>query len=345
MPIATLRTKPCSWSSSRGCVMCGYYQGAGYLPPSNRQLVAQTKGVIGRLDPQTYPAIVFTSNGSFLDPAEVSDNMRPVLLGMLREAGFQFVVVESRLEYITPTRLQAMVHAFCPDTLNGKQKHRVSVSVGLESSNDLILHHCINKGHVRQDYVKTFELLRREGFSFDCYVLLGKPFLTAEEDISDAVETIRFAVEQGAEYVFVMVLNLMRGTLTAHMAEHGYYELPSLWRAVQLLEDLPHDLRRYVQVKAFERAPVSPDAFATTCTKCKSAVKSGLNFWNQTGDFQHIKDLPRCECRKRFVAHELERKNDEALDDRVGKILQAMAHELATAAPDRCGMLAGERFC
>lgn len=284
--------------------MCGYCHGASLVPPDNSQLIAQTKDVIGRLDPQTYPAIVFTSNGSFLDPAEVSDNMRPVLLGMLREAGFQFVVVESRLEYITPTRLQAMVHAFCPDTLNGKHKHRVSVSVGLESSNDFILYHCINKGHVREDYIKTFELLRREGFSFDCYVLLGKPFMTAREDVEDAIESIRFAVDNGADYVFVMVTNLVDNTLTKYLNDHGHYRVPSLWRAVTLLEMLPEDYRKFVQIKGISHAPVRPLLYATTCEACEREMRAAVNFWNQTGDFEHIRTIEPCSCKDRFLDRE-----------------------------------------
>ena len=239
MPLVTLRTNPCRWSMSAGCVMCGYHLGANRGMVTDQHLVAQTRDAIRRLNPAVYPAVVFTSNGSFLDRAEVSDEVRPILLRLLRDAGFRFLVVETRPEYITAARLRAMADAFSPHTAGGTGPHPVSISFGLESSDDFIQQFCINKGRRREDYLKAFDLLRSEGFSFDCYVLLGKPFLTAREDVEDAVRTIRFAIDRGADYVFVMVTNMVDYSLTSYLAERGRYRLPNLWRAVELLERHP----------------------------------------------------------------------------------------------------------
>ncbi|MEW6218932.1 MAG: hypothetical protein AB1634_05270 [Thermodesulfobacteriota bacterium] len=330
MPLVTLRTPPCRWSVGSGCLMCGYHL-ASTPGPRPMDLMGQTERAIRRLDPRTYPALVFTSNGSFLDPAEVPDDTRPLLISRLRSAGFRFVTVESRAEYVTAERLAGLRAAFEAD---GAQASRgVSVSIGLESSDSEILRWCVNKGLEPQQASAAFEILGAQRVPFDCYVLLGKPFLSAREDVADALQTIRFAIDRGASYVFVMVMNLMPLSLTEYLQKRGRYHLPSLWRAVELLEALPADHRALVQVKGFSRAPVPPLAFATTCPRCEETVKSALNLWNQTADIEHLRALPGCLCRAAFLAGEWAETGSRPLRDRVREECDRLATELAVPPP------------
>jgi radical SAM enzyme (TIGR01210 family) len=326
MPLVTLRTNPCRWSARAGCVMCGYHLGANRDPVTDEHLLAQTEDAIRRLNPNVYPALVFTSNGSFLDRAEVSDEVRPKLLERLREAGFRFLVVETRPEYITPERLRDMGRAFSPGDHAGRLP--ISVSFGLESVNDFIQQYCINKGRRREDYVEAFDLLRAECFSYDCYVLLGKPFLTAQEDVADAIETIRFAVDHGSEYCFVMVTNLVDYGLTGYLHDRGRYRLPSLWRAVKLLEQLPDRYRRAVQIKGISHAPVPPLRYARSCELCTEHVKGSINFWNQTGEFEHIRAIHPCGCRDQFRRDEWGQVDRLPVPERVLHEYQRLAAEL-----------------
>lgn len=327
MPLVTLRTNPCRWSASAGCVMCGYHLGANRDPVTDEHLVSQTRDAISRLNPKIYPSLVFTSNGSFLDDAEISDQVRPVLLGMLKDAGFKFVTIETRPEYITTKRLSDLRDAFSPETPLTRSAP-ISVSFGLESCDDFVQQFCVNKGRRREDYVKAFDLLRKNGFPFDCYVLLGKPFMTAEEDIDDAVKTIEFAIDQGAGYVFVMVTNMVDYSLTGYLAEKGRYRLPSLWRAIELLERLPDQYRRLVQIKGISHAPVSPLRYARTCDVCTEHVKGAINFWNQTADYEHIRSIYQCTCRSDFSKEELAEAHAEMLPERIMQEYQRLASEL-----------------
>ncbi len=328
MPLVTLRTNPCRWSASAGCVMCGYHLGANRAPVTDQHLVAQTEDVIRRVNPVVYPSLVFTSNGSFLDRAEVSDEVRPVMLRMLREAGFQFLTIETRPEYITSNRLYAMVKAFSPDTAQGFGPHPISVSFGLESSDDFVQQYCINKGRRREDYLAAFDLLRSRGFPFDCYVLLGKPFMTAQEDVKDAERTIRFAADHGSGYIFVMITNLVDYSLTSYLTERGRYTLPSLWRAVELLGRLPPEYRRLIQIKGISHAPVSPRNYARTCDLCTEHVKGAINFWNQTGEFEHIRAIYPCACRNGFRKGEWAVQAEASLCQRIVSEYQILAEEL-----------------
>ena len=328
MPLVTLRTNPCRWASNAGCVMCGYHLGARRAEVHAEHLIAQTRDAIRRLNPETYPTLVFTSNGSFLDPFEVPDDVRPRLLTMLREAGFRFVVMETRPEFITRERLRDIAKAFSPDTPHG-QKLPLSISFGVESSSDFIQRYCINKGRRRKDYEAAFELLKSEGYGFDCYVLLGKPFLTAQEDVADALTTIRFAIEHGAEYVFVMVTNMVDYSLTAYLEERGRYRLPSLWRAIDLLERLDERERAVVQIKGISHAPVEPRKYARTCEVCTEHVKGALNFWNMTGEYEHIRSIHPCSCRDTYRREEWEQASPLPLAERIYRAYETLAKELS----------------
>jgi radical SAM enzyme (TIGR01210 family) len=308
--------------------MCGYHLGAHHGLVTDEHLVSQTQDAIRRLNPTVYPLLVFTSNGSFLDPAEVSDNVRPVLLRMLRAAGFRFLVTETRPEFITPRRLDAMVDAFTPTSRTATGYHPISISLGLESSNDFVRQYCINKGTRLTDYLEAFDILRRHRIHYDCYVLLGKLFVTAKEDVEDCVETIKFAVDNGADCVFVMVTNMVSYSLTSYLYGRGRYVLPSLWRAVELLERLPDQYRRAVQVKGVSHAPTPPRNYARTCDSCTEYVKGCLNFWNQTGEFEHIRSITECTCRDEFRSKEWAYTPSEALEQRVLAEYGRLAAEL-----------------
>ncbi len=328
MPLVTLRTNPCRWSKYAGCVMCGYHLGANRRRITDEMLVAQTEDAITRLNPKVYPSLVFTSNGSFFDRAEVSDEIRPVLAKKLRDAGFQYLIMESRPEYLTPERLRALAKAFAPAGPGPLGRYPLSVSFGLESSNDFVQRYCINKGRHRADYLAAFDLLDREGYAYDCYVLLGKPFMTAREDVADAINTIRFAVDHGVDYVFVMVTNMVDYGLTSYLHERGRYRLPSLWRAVELLERLPDRYRRHVQIKGISHAPVPPRYYARTCELCTEHVKGAINFWNQTGEMEHIRSIHPCSCRQRFAEGEWSERSSQVLAERVLREYRTLADEL-----------------
>ena len=304
MPLVTLKTRPCRWAAHNGCSMCGFFHGATSEGASDKQLLHQTQKAITRLAPELYPAIVFTSNGSFFDPLEVSDYIRPKLIEKLFDSGYKFIVTETRPDFLTKERLEKIALLLQDKKSIIDKKIPFSISFGLESVNELVLNFCINKGQTVSTYLSSIRLLQQFDFSFDCYVLLGKTFLPAVEDVQDAVTAIKFAIDNGADYVFVMVTNLMPGTLNAYLELKGRYRLPSLWRAVTLLKSLPLRYRKHVLIKGIRHAPVQPIRYATTCTKCENVVRSKIDFWNLTGDFNHILDIPHCSCQDIFNAEE-----------------------------------------
>ena len=152
--------------------------------------------------------------------------------------------------------------------------------------------------------------------------------MTAREDVADAIDTIRFAVDHGADYIFVMVTNMVDYGLTSYLRERGRYQLPSLWRAIELLDRLPERYRRHVQVKGISHAPVSPRHYARTCDLCTEHVKGVINFWNQTGEMEHIRSIHPCGCRQQFKDGEWSERSTRSLAERVLQEYRSLAEEL-----------------
>ncbi len=316
--------------------MCGFFHGASTIHVSDEAILRQTDAAIARLPATIYPVLVFTSNGSFFDSREISDELRPKLFQRIFDSGYRFLVTESRAEFITRDRLRDILDLLEDNHLIQNEKIPFSVSFGLESIDDFVLQYCINKGSSRQQYSRCMELLRELHVPFDCYVLLGKTFLSARQDIDDAVATITFAVDSGADYVFVMVNNLMPGTLNAYLEQKGRYHLPSLWRAVTLLNNLPPSYRRHVTIKGIRHAPVPPARYATTCELCENTVRDSIDLWNMTGDFNHILEIPNCACLDDYLAGEL-MEHCPSLQASVQEHYSLLADEFALSLPsDPC---------
>ena len=323
MPLVALRTSPCSWlRASGGCVMCGYQLAASLnRDPTDQDLINQTKYTTKKVPAQQYPLITFNAAGSFLDPKEINDKVRPKLLQLLKDAGYREFNFECRPEFLLNERRVAQLKEYFDV---------VSVGIGLESSNDFIRNECLNKGTQIDTYLKAANILRRYGIAYDAYIQLGKPYLTVREDIEDAVKTAMFAFEHGFTRVFLMLCNIQPSTLTYFLWKRGKYNPPALWSAVEVIRRLPKIYRSNAYVKGFNRAVPTPLEFPQNCPKCTSQVADKLIHWNLTGDYYHIDSILNCECHKAFQK-ELVKAPKEDLKTRVKKLKQYIEGELSIA--------------
>lgn len=320
MPLIALRSNPCiSFSNSGGCAMCGYQLAASLSQsPTDSNLINQTKYAIQTLPAETYPLITFNSAGSFLDTKEINDELRPKLLGMLRDAGYKEFNFECRPDFLLNQKRVAQLREYFDI---------VSVGTGLESSNDFVRNDCLNKKTRLDTYVKASKLLEKYGIDIDAYIQLGKPFLTTKEDIEDAVKTANFAFDNGFSRVFLMLCNIQPSTLTHFLWERGKFKPPMLWTAIETIKRLPEEKRANAYVKGFNRAVPTPLEFPQNCEKCNGSVTDKLIHWNLTGDFGHIERMPDCDCIQEFK-EKIGENSELDLEERVKKTLNYVLDEL-----------------
>lgn len=296
MPLITLKTKPCKWLlNGGGCTSCNYnFVSALYHQVTSENLINQAKNALEKVPPSRYPFVTLTSAGSFMSQYEIDDETRFKILRMFSEAGVEHLNFESRAEFLVDPKRLAKLH----DAFSGT----LSVGIGLESSNDFVRRFCINKGLALQTFLKGIEALKESDISFDVYVLVGKPFLSPHEDIEDAVTTINFAFDHGAEWVILMVANLQPYTLSYWMHQHKLYQLPKLWSPLAVLEALSEEKRKKVLLKGIDRALPTPKRFASNCEKCTQRVVDAHIQWNLTGDYEVLSRINNgCGCKEEWL--------------------------------------------
>lgn len=282
VPLVILRTRPCRWFSTGGCVMCNYELMAVDEGVEDENIVNQAKYAIAQLqDLSKYPYLLLTSQGSFFDDNEVPASLRSQVLAKFWDAGLRAVSTESEARYcLDGVRLKKIRSSF---------PGRISVGIGLEAADEFIRNAIINKGLPNAVFYKAIEQLAQSDISFYTYVSLGKPFLTAEEDLSDAVRAIEMSLSSGAQMVVVEMINIQPYTLTETLWKRGLYETCDLWRGVELLSRITPELRQSVSIKGFE-ADVSPTplALAKSCPACDQRLRTALNNWNFTRDYDAL---------------------------------------------------------
>ena len=319
MPLVALKTIPCGWlRAGGGCTMCGYQLVASLdRIPTEKNIINQTEYTIHTAPSKIYPLITFSTAGSFLDTRELSDELRPKLLKMLADSGYKEFNFESRPEFLlNHERLSQLKEYF--DT--------VSVGMGLESKNNLIRNVCVNKGTMLKTYELAAEALQKHNIYYDAYVLVGKPFLTATEDIEDTLKTVQYAFDLGFGRIFLMLCNIQPSTLTYCLYKKGKFEIPMLWSAIEIIKRLPAKDRSRVYIKGFNRAVPMPMELPQNCEKCNIQVMDKLIHWNLTGDFKHIENLPICNCIDQFKER-LAVIADNPLKERIEQFLDGFTPE------------------
>ncbi|MCK4443678.1 MAG: archaeosine biosynthesis radical SAM protein RaSEA, partial [Thermoplasmata archaeon] len=175
--VVILKTSGCSWARKKGCSMCGYSNDSD-PEVKGENIVTQMTKAMERLDGQRLLK-VFTS-GSFLDDREVPPEARQELLTMAAE-GFEQVIFETRPEYVTRESMEDCLSRF----------GNIQVALGLESANDTVRTHSINKGFLFDDYKRAAGTIKEAGASLKTYLLVKPLFLTEEEAIRDSVESAK----------------------------------------------------------------------------------------------------------------------------------------------------------
>jgi hypothetical protein len=261
-------------------------------------LLAQADFAVARLgDLAQYHYLFITSGGSFLDPREVPDDARLAILKRLRFAGLRRVSFESEAKYCLDLRRLRPIADMFPGS--------ASVGIGLESADEFVRNVVVNKGLATDLFLRAAECLKTTGIGFYVYVLLGKPFLTRDEDERDCIETIAWARDVGAFMTVVESVNIQPFTLTHWLWERSRYAPPSLWSGRNVVLRAPAELRSGMSVKGLlpDEGLPEPVAVSAACPKCAPRLRDAITAWNFNRDFECLASFESdCECYLRYLA-------------------------------------------
>ncbi len=214
-----LRSRGCYWNR---CLMCGYKKDTSKDVTLN-DLIEQLKFALRKMNGAEVVKI-FTS-GSFLDSNEIPREFRSFVYNSL--AGkVKKLIIESRPEFVNKETVEEL----------SSLDFETEVGIGLETADDFIREHCINKGFKFEDFKRAARLLKSYGVRVKAYLLLKPPFLSEGEAIRDVIRSIK-AVKDLVDVVSVNPVNVQSNTYVERLWLKRLYRPPWLWSAVEVLKD------------------------------------------------------------------------------------------------------------
>jgi len=203
-----LANRECPWR----CLMCDLWKNTTkeLTPPG--AVAGQIRHALSEL-PKTRRVKLYNS-GSFFDPRAIPPEDHDEIAQLL--SGFERVIVESH---------PALIGDACwrlRDGLAGE----LEVAMGLETVHRQALE-ALNKRMTLEDFGRAAARLLAEGVSVRVFVLLGIPFVSADESLHWTCQSIQAALDLGATAVSVIPTRLGNGALDALQAR-GDFAPPDL---------------------------------------------------------------------------------------------------------------------
>ncbi|MBW1933501.1 MAG: archaeosine biosynthesis radical SAM protein RaSEA [Deltaproteobacteria bacterium] len=277
-----LKTRGCFWAHHSGCTMCGYFNDS--VPGiERREIEKQVEIALQRYQGEKIVKI-FTS-GSFLDEREVPADIQKKLLEKFFERA-ERVIIESRPEFIKNL-----------DYISDIAKNKVlEVAMGLESANDRVLEHSINKGSTFSQWKDAAKGVLDRDMKLKTYILVKPPFLTESEAIEDALFTVR-KVSDISDTLSFNPVAIHANTLVEYLWRRKLYRPPWLWSVAEILEETAEIFDG--QIKCDVVAGGGRRG-AHNCGKCDNSFLRAVERFTLHGDRDAFKKL-KCECREEWL--------------------------------------------
>ena len=286
LPLAWFVTNGCSWSAAGSCTMCNFGTDEGI---GIEKICWQVDRILERV--KGLPIIYVTPLGSMFDDVEVPAEARQAIFYRLARSGCRIFGTESRPETITDDKMAEFRKMFGPTTV-------LQIGLGLESADPYVQRNCINKGLREADYVRAVTIMKKYHIQAMVHVLLKPLFLSEAEAIEDALYTINWAFEHGADRIIFFMTNLKPYTLASWLRERGRYRVPYVWSGLQVLRNMkPQHQKHFTLSGLYSGIPILQTAY--NCPNCTSHMIEGLQRYSNRLDPSMLDELDRypCACR------------------------------------------------
>jgi len=269
-----------------GCTMCDY--GAGPKVGAAAMVTAVRTG-LAELAGTGLGHLAVTPSGSMLDPKEVPPAARAAIFEMMNDFDVPDVFFETRAETITAEAV-AEVRAAIPNK-------RVGTTIGLETSSAYLQRFAVNKGSHPSWVVTAIEHLHAGGISAMLDHGVGTPFLSPAEAIDDAVTSVRWSIDHGADVAVLLPIHVRDHTVAGTLFRLGLYQPPSWWSLVEALRRLGPGVSETVSISWYKNYTTatllaSPD----TCPECHDRVLALLDRYRAEQSFAVVEELSAIEC-------------------------------------------------
>ena len=286
--VLILRTQGCSWMFQSGCSMCGYFNDSMLSKVSADQLINQYEQAIKHYHDE--PIVKIFTSGSFLDQREIPEQVQKHILSDL-QSKTQKIAIESRPEFVTKESMNRL-----QDVMTNTE---FDIGIGLETSQDFIRNHTINKGFSFNDYLNAVNLIHQNDFAVKTYILIKPPFLTEKEAVMDGKQTIDTVLTHTKkdDILSFNPTSVQKNTLVEYLWRRKQYRPPWLWSIIDILtyaENQNKDIRLQCDITGGGKK-----RGAHNCPKCDHTVLNAIKEFSLHQDPIVFQSLS-CSCQSLY---------------------------------------------
>lgn len=312
-------TVGCIHDAQGGCVMCNYGKGSGAVHWD--KILGELKRIMERLTLE-FEDFLLTPSGSMLDEREVSRSMREDLCGILKGVKTKRFIIESRADTISAEGLEFVKKAV-PDA----EKY---IEIGVESSDNWILKHCINKNTTYEMFQDAVRKIHDAGMHVTANIGLGYPFMSEKAAVINTVRSIRDVLKDGADSVVLFPYHIKKGTLLHVLSENGMYSCVSFWSLAEVLGHFSEKELSKIQISWYKDYFGEEKSYICsspgTCPNCEREVLKALDEYRETQNPEIIRRLREypCSCHAEWK-RQMDRENGQIDIERTEKEYRKLA--------------------
>ena len=312
-------TVGCIHDAQGGCVMCNYGKGSGAVYWD--KILGELKRIMKRLTLE-FEDFLLTPSGSMLDEREVSRSMREDLCGILKGVKTKRFIIESRADTISAEGLEFVKKAV-PDA----EKY---IEIGVESSDNWILKHCINKNTTYEMFQEAVRKIHDAGMYVTANIGLGSPFMSEKAAINHTVRSIKDVLNDGADSVVLFPYHIKKGTLLHVLSENGMYSCVSFWSLAEVLGHFSEEELSRIQISWYKDYFGEEKSYICrspgTCPNCEREVLKALDEYRETQNPEIIRRLREypCSCHAEWK-RQMDRENGQIDIERTEKEYRKLA--------------------
>ena len=281
------KTDGCRWDAIGGCTMCNYGHGS---PTSSDEMVESVRRGLAAINVPV-DELVVSPSGSMLDQREVPIDARRQIFSLVSEFPAKTYIFETRPETVTENAIRDLV-----EIVSNK---RLGIELGLESSNPWIQQYCINKGSYPDQFIKAAGIISKFDIDVLANVSIGTAFLPPREAIINAIDSAKWALENGANIVVLFPLHVKPNTLLAWLYTNNLYQPPSLWSLVDVLKQLGPEKTEFTDISWYRNYYSDESkilASPKTCEICQNDVLELLDIYRMSRSFVVVEKLDKMAC-------------------------------------------------
>lgn len=231
--IIGIATQGCTYarSSWAGCAVCGHNASTLWREDiSDTEILIDFERSITALSAFKPPVLSLYCSGSFLDSFELPEAVRSQIITRVAKLPWvETVMIETMPQFVRSSTLQRITNA-----LSSK---RLTIGIGLDSSNELVRSICFQRHASTQHYIDAVSVCRELSVSTIAYIVHGAPFLSLGESIFDTATSLRDALEIfGFDAVSIEPVALQVGTIQELFRQmDSSYVCPDIWSLAESL--------------------------------------------------------------------------------------------------------------